>query len=69
MNQQKTLANMSKNKKYIYEGIPHEFYEGEMSDLGYKSEKEAVEYAMKLFDERVSKSNIKILGYDIDFPD
>lgn len=40
-----------------------------MSDLGYKSEKEAVEYAMKLFDERVSKSNIKILGYDIDFPD
>jgi hypothetical protein len=69
MNQQKTLANMSKNKKYIYEGIPHEFYEGEMSDLGYKSEKEAVEYAMKLFDERVSKSNIKILGHDIDFPD
>jgi hypothetical protein len=69
MNQQKTLANMSKNKKYIYEGIPHEFCEGEMSDLGYKSEKEAVEYAMKLFDERVSKSNIKILGYDIDFPD
>ena len=40
-----------------------------MSDLGYKSEKEAVEYAMKLFDERASKSNIKILGYDIDFPD
>jgi hypothetical protein len=68
MNQQKTLANMSKNKKYIYEGIPHEFYEGEMSDLGYKSEKEAVEYAMKLFDERVSKSNIKILGHDLDYP-
>ena len=60
---------MSKNKKYIYEGIPHEFYEGEMSDLGYKSEKEAVEYAMKLFDERVSKSNIKILGYDLDIPE
>ena len=38
-----------------------------MSDLGCKLGAEAVEYAMKLFDERVSKSNIKILGYDIDF--
>ena len=60
---------MSKNKKDIYEGIPHEFYEGEMADLGCKSEAEAIEYALKRFDERVSKSNIKILGHDIDFPD
>ena len=59
---------MNKNKKYIYEGIPHEFYEGEMSDLGYKSGEELIEYALKRFDERVSKSNIRILGYDIDFP-
>ena len=59
---------MSKNKKYIYEGIPHEFYEGEMSDLGYKSGEELIENALKRFDERVSKSNIRILGYDIDFP-
>ena len=59
---------MSKNRKYIYEGIPHEFYEGEMSDLGYKSGEELIEYALKRFDERVSKSNIRILGYDIDFP-
>ncbi len=59
---------MSKNKKYIYEGIPHEFYEGEMSDLGYKSEKEAVEYALKRFDAAVSKINIEVFGYDIDYP-
>ena len=59
---------MSNNKKYIFEGIPHELYEGEMSDLGYKSKAEAVEYALKLFDDRVRKSNIKILGHDIDFP-
>ena len=60
---------MSKNKKYIYEGIPHEFYEGEMADLGCKSEKEAVEYALKKFDAAVSKINIEIFGYDIDFPE
>jgi hypothetical protein len=39
-----------------------------MSDLGYKSEAEAIEYAMKIFNDRVRKSNIKILGHDIDFP-
>ena len=60
---------MSKNKKYIYEGIPHEFYEGEISDLGCRSGEELIEYALKRFDERVSKSNIRILGHDIDFPD
>lgn len=59
---------MSKNRKYIYEGIPHEFYEGEISDLGCRSGEELIEYALKRFDERVSKSNIRILGYDIDFP-
>ena len=60
---------MSNNKKYIFEGIPHELYEGEMSDLGYKSEKEAVEYALKRFDAAVSKINIEVFGYDIEFPD
>ena len=59
---------MSNNKKYIFEGIPHKFYEGEMSDLGYKSEKEAVEYALKRFDAAVSKINIEVFGYDIDYP-
>ena len=59
---------MSNNKKYIYEGIPHELYEGEMSDLGYKSEAEAVEYALKLFDAKVSEINKRVLGYDLDFP-
>ena len=39
-----------------------------MSDLGYKSEKEAVEYALKRFDAAVSKINIEVFGYDIDYP-
>ena len=60
---------MSDNKKDIYEGIPHELYDGEMSDLACKSEKEAVEYALKKFDAAVSKINIEIFGYDIDFPE
>ena len=60
---------MSKNKKYIFEGIPHEFYEGEMSDLGCKSGEEVIEYALKKFDAAVSKINIEVFGYDIDFPE
>ena len=60
---------MSNNKEYIFEGIPHKLYEGEMSDLGYKSEAELVEYALKKFRAAVSKSNIKILGHDIEFPE
>ena len=60
---------MSKNKKYIYEGIPHEFYEGEMSDLGYKSGEELIENALKKFDAAVSKINMEVFGYDIDFPE
>ena len=59
---------MSKNRKYIYEGIPHEFYEGEMSDLGYKSGEELIEYALKRFDAAVSKINREVFGYDIDYP-
>ncbi len=59
---------MSNNKKYIYEGIPHELYEGEMSELGFIDEAKAVEYALKLFDARVSKINKKILGHDLDYP-
>ena len=40
-----------------------------MSDLGYKSEAEAVEYALKKFKAAASKINIEVLGYDIDFPE
>ena len=60
---------MSNDKNDTYKGVPLKKFEGKISDLGYKSGEEVIEYAMKLFDERVSKSNIKILGYDIDFPD
>ena len=60
---------MSKNRKYIYEGIPHEFYEGEMSDLGYKSGEELIENALKRFKAAVSKINKEVLGYDLDIPE
>jgi hypothetical protein len=39
-----------------------------MSDLGYKSGEELIEYALKRFDAAVSKINIEIFGYDIDSP-
>ena len=64
----KNIMTMSNNKKYIFEGIPHELYEGEMSDLGFTNEAEAVEYALKLFDAGVSKINKRVLGYDLDYP-
>ena len=60
---------MSNNKKYIYEGIPHELYEGEMSDLGYKSGEELIENALKRFKAAVSKINKEELGYDLDIPE
>ena len=59
---------MNINEKDTYKSIPIKKYEGKISDLGYKSEEELVEYALKKFRAAVSKSNIKILGYDIDFP-
>ena len=60
---------MSNNKKYIFEGIPHKLYEGELSDLGYKSGEELIENALKKFDAAVSKINMEVFGYDIDFPE
>ena len=60
---------MSDNINETYKGVPLKKYEGKISDLGYKSEAEAVEYALKKFDAAVSKINIEIFGYDIDFPD
>ena len=59
---------MSNKKNDTYKGVPLKKFEGKISDLGYKSGEEVIEYAMKLFDDRVSKSNIRILGHDIDFP-
>ena len=60
---------MSDNINETYKGVPLKNYEGKISDLGYKSEAEAVEYALKKFDAAVSKINIEIFGYDIDFPE
>jgi hypothetical protein len=60
---------MSDNINETYKGVPLKKYEGEMSDLGYKSEAEAVEYALKKFKAAASKINIEVLGYDIDFPE
>ena len=60
---------MSNDKNDTYKGVPLKKFEGKISDLGYKSEAEAIEYAMKIFNDRVRKSNIRILGHDIDFPE
>ena len=60
---------MSDNINETYKGVPLKKYEGKISDLGYKSEAEAVEYALKKFKAAVSKINIEIFGYDIDFPE
>ena len=59
---------MSDNINETYKGVPLKKYEGKISDLGYKSEAEAVEYALKLFDAGVSKINKRVLGYDLDYP-
>jgi hypothetical protein len=40
-----------------------------MSDLGYKSGEELIENALKKFDAAVSKINMEVFGYDIDFPE
>ena len=59
---------MSNNKNDTYKGVPLKKFEGKISDLGYKSEAELVEYALKKFRAAVSKINIKILGHDLDYP-
>jgi hypothetical protein len=60
---------MSDNINETYKGVPLKKYEGKISDLGYKSEAEAVEYAMKKFKAAVSKINREVLGHDIYFPE
>ena len=59
---------MSDNINETYKGVPLKKYEGKISDLGYKSEEELVEYALKKFRAAVSKINKKILGHDLDYP-
>ena len=59
---------MSDNINETYKGVPLKKYEGKISDLGYKSGEELIENALKKFDAAVSKINIEIFGYDIDFP-
>jgi hypothetical protein len=53
------------NNKDLYEDVPHEPFEGEISDLGYMSETEAVNYAIDKFNRAVSRINRELLGYDI----
>ena len=59
---------MSNDKNDTYKGVPLKKIEGKISDLGYKSEAELVEYALKKSRAAVSKINIKILGHDLDYP-
>ena len=60
---------MSNNKNDTYKGVPVKKFEGKISDLGCKSEAEAIEYAMKKFKAAVSKINREVLGHDIYFPE
>jgi hypothetical protein len=60
---------MSDNINETYKGVPLKKYEGKISDLGYKSGEELIENALKKFDAAVSKINMEVFGYDIDFPE
>jgi hypothetical protein len=60
---------MSNNKNDTYKGVPVKKFEGKISDLGYKSGEELIENALKKFDAAVSKINMEVFGYDIDFPE
>ena len=60
---------MSDNINETYKGVPLKTYEGKISDLGYKSGEELIENALKKFDAAVSKINMEVFGYDIDFPE
>ena len=53
------------NNKDLYADVSHEPFEGEISDLGYMSETEGVNYAIDKFNRAVSKINRELLGYDI----
>ena len=60
---------MSDNINETYKGVPLKKYEGKISDLGYKSGEELIGNALKKFDAAVSKINMEVFGYDIDFPE
>ena len=60
---------MSDNINETYKGVPLKKYEGKISDLGYKSGEELIENALKKFDAAVSKINMEVFGYDIEFPE
>ena len=60
---------MSDNINETYKGKKKKKYEGKISDLGYKSGEELIENALKKFDAAVSKINMEVFGYDIDFPE
>ena len=60
---------MSDNINETYKGVPLKKYEGKISDLDYKSGEELIENALKKFDAAVSKINMEVFGYDIDFPE
>ena len=65
----KIFKFMSDNINETYKGVPLKKYEGKISDLGYKSGEELIENALKKFDAAVSKINMEVFGYDIDFPE
>ncbi|MDO5457857.1 MAG: hypothetical protein Q4F26_05860 [Atopococcus tabaci] len=54
------------NTEDFYKDIPIELFNGNIEDLDFMSEEEAVEYTLNKFMERVQETNKAILGYEID---
>jgi hypothetical protein len=53
----------------LYRGIPHIKFVGEIADLGYMDEAEAVKYAIDKFLKAVREINMRLLGHDINIGD
>lgn len=53
----------------LYRGIPHKKFVGEIPDLGFMSEAEAVKYAIDKFIKAIRETNMRLLGHDINIGD
>lgn len=58
-----------KIKDDLYRDIPHKKFVGEISDLGYMTETEAVKYAIDKFMKATREINIRLLGHDVNICD
>ena len=54
-----------KIKDDLYRDIPYKKFVGEISDLGYMTEAEAVKYAIDKFMKATREINIRLVGLDV----